>query len=118
MMDSTDSLLAILVPFSCIAVACLMVAVTGWQNRRADAIIDDWARQNGYKVLSMERSWLAGPFFWRKSRGQVVYRLQVEDVSGRRSTAWARCGHWFMGLWSDEITVEWEDKQESRRSSI
>ena len=102
-----------------LVIGFLFILSIAWQNQRSEAIIEKWAMENKYKILSKEHAWLwAGPFFWKRSRAQTVYRLQVENESGRVSNAWALCGHWFSGLMSDEIAVEWDTSQENQRSSV
>jgi hypothetical protein len=33
----------------------------------------------------------------------------VRDKAGHVRSGWVRCGGWFAGLFSDKITVRWED---------
>ena len=94
-----------------IAIAMLVILSFVWQVRRSRSRLDQWAAQNGFRIIeSSYRNLVRGPFFWTTSKGQTVYRVTVEDASGRQRSGWVRCGGWFLGLWSDQVTVRWDDE--------
>lgn len=77
---------------------------------RSRTILEDWARDNHYELLSARFCWLwRGPFFLRSVQGQSVYHIRVSDANGRRRSGWVRCGGFFLGLFSDRADVYWDD---------
>ena len=91
----------------------LVIVSMRWERRRSAALIDRWAQAQGYQVLERQsRLFDRGPFFWRTSKGQTVYYITLRDEQGQVRQAWLRCGNWFLGLWSDEVAVEWEQPQQ------
>ncbi len=95
-------------------VAVLAVAVSFlillWDLRRSRAILDKWAANEGFNIVSAERRWvLTGPFWWRTGRGQRVFYVTVRDAKGHVRRAYVRVGGWLLGLFSDVADVEWQD---------
>ena len=92
----------------------VLVAFAGyafyWQRSRAGAILLEWATQNGYRILSSEFRYLRkGPFFWTSSKGQAVFYVSVRDRENRIRSGFVCCGGWWIGLWSDQAKVKWDD---------
>ena len=72
-------------------------------------MLDEWAARNGLQILERDyRALCQGPFVWRCSRGQAVYRVKVRDAEGQVRTGWVRCGGWELGLLSDQVEVSWD----------
>jgi hypothetical protein len=91
-------------------VIALGLLATYWHFARAKAMLQRWTQQNGFHVVDRHYCFLfKGPFFWTTSRGQVVYRVTVEDSAGKRRSGWVRCGSWFFGVLSDRVEVRWDD---------
>src|SRR5262249_23281024 len=66
-----------------------------WHYGRSNSILHQWAERNGYRILHQEyRHFFKGPYFWRSSKNQTVYHVQVEDRLGNRRSAYVRCGGW------------------------
>jgi hypothetical protein len=81
-----------------------------WHFSRSNSVLDQWAEDNGFELLSSEyRHFMRGPFFWTTSKGQTVYHVKVRTSSGEVKTGWVRCGGFFLGLLSDAAEVRWED---------
>lgn len=77
---------------------------------RVDARTRQWADEHGYDVVYRAyRSLWQGPFFWRSTDAQAVQYLTVRDRAGRERSGYIRTGHWFFGLHSADMDVEWED---------
>ena len=98
----------------CLVVAFVVLAILSiaWTSSRSHSLIDQWAAENGYRVVSAEQRWLQrGPFFWTTSKGQTVYRVTIEDVAGRQRSGYVRCGSWMGGLLSDKVQVRWDDER-------
>lgn len=76
---------------------------------RARRALKRWAAAYGCRIL--ERRWRPlrrGPFFLRAGRGQVVYRIVAEDATGHVRSGYARCGGFFLGLRSSDVSVRWD----------
>ena len=85
------------------------VASIAWSYSRADDLLHRWVSSNGYQLLHKEqRSLRTGPYFWRHSRGQLVYYVTITDHTGGRRSAYVRLGSWWAGLWSEDIDVIWD----------
>jgi hypothetical protein len=98
----------LVVVFAVIVVLGVLIII--WHFGRSDALLQQWAQRNGYRLLDHRYCWVfKGPFFWTTSKGQTVYRVTVEDEQGRRRSGWVRCGGWFMGLISDKVEARWDD---------
>jgi hypothetical protein len=83
-----------------------------WTFSRSGSMLQRWAEENGYTLISSEYRWLArGPYWWRTNKGQTVYRIEVRDANGNHRSGWARCGGWFFGLLSDVVDVKWDDQR-------
>mgnify|MGYP001367836181 CR=1 FL=1 len=81
-----------------------------WHFSRSNTVLEQWAEDNGFELLSSECChFMRGPFFWTTSKGQTVYYVKVRTSSGHERTGWVRCGGFFLGLWSDAAEVRWED---------
>lgn len=94
-----------------VVVALLAVLSLAWSFSRANEIRARWAAQHGFEILSATYCWFwRGPFWWRSTDGQFVFRIVVRDRDGRQRSGWLRCGSWFLGLLSREATVVWEDE--------
>jgi hypothetical protein len=76
---------------------------------RARSILEQWAETNGYEILSSEHRFLGGPFWWRKSKGQEVYYVKIRTSDGRLKLGWVRCGGWFLGIFTNDAGVEWDE---------
>ena len=91
--------------------AVLAVVLIVWHFSRSRGLLEQWAAQNGYRLLSSEYRWMArGPFFWSTGKGQTVYRVRVQDRSGQVRDGWVKCGGFFLGLLSDAVKVRWDDE--------
>ena len=98
-----------LVVFIAIAIFVLGVFIINWQFKKSRLLIDKWAARNGYRILNRRfQLFWRGPFWWRSSKGQLVYRVTIQDAAGNIRRAWIRCGGFFVGLLSDQVTVEWD----------
>lgn len=97
-----------------IAAPALIIAVAigsvFWAQSRGQSMLETWAHQNGYELLSREECWFfRGPFFWTSSKGQKVYKVTVSEAEGRVRHGYVRCGSFWLGLWSDNVDVRWDD---------
>jgi hypothetical protein len=91
-------------------VITLVILAWVWHFSRSRSILQKWADDNGYQLLQAEYRWFRkGPFFWATSQDQVVYYVIVPDQLGRERRGWVRCGSWFLGMFSNQADVRWED---------
>ena len=79
--------------------------------KRARRILEAWAAQNDYQILSSEVRWLRkGPFLtWRTSRNQIVYYITVRTFDGTIKNGWVRCGSFWLGTFQNKAEVRWDD---------
>lgn len=85
------------------------VAMLIFHFSRAKSILEQWAETNGYELLSSERRWFGGIFWWRKSKSQEVYYVTIRTPDGRIRKGWVRCGGWFLGILSNQADVQWDE---------
>lgn len=90
----------------------LFVGLVVWINvllyKRARQLVYGWAAQGGLQILEMEQRWFRrGPFFWRTSKGQVVFYVTVRDKAEKRY-AYVKCGGFWLGMFSERIEVSWD----------
>ena len=105
---NTDMHPAILVVaiFAFLAVAVLSLR---WFYSRSAQILDHWATDNRFVIVSRERRvFRRGPYAWTTGKGQDVYRITVEDMDGRTRSGYVRCGSLWSGLLSDKVVVTWD----------
>ena len=94
-----------------VVVVAIRILIIMWRFQRGRQILDQWAQGQGFQLVEANYRWVfQGPFFWGHSRGQSVYKIQAIAGAGNSRTGWARCGGWFMGLCSNEVTVVWDDR--------
>ena len=87
-----------------IVIAMLMLIFS-----RSRRILESWAEENDYQILSSEIRWLRrGPFFWTTSNGQVVYYVTARTSDGTVRKGWVRCGTWWLGVLRDKAEARWE----------
>ncbi|HKB39202.1 MAG TPA: hypothetical protein VKD72_22380 [Gemmataceae bacterium] len=87
----------------------ISVAAMVWRYQRADQMLRDWAGREGYQLLSASQCWFwRGPYWFRTTKSQMVYRVTVRDQYGEVRSGYARLGGWFLGMWSDEVDVTWD----------
>lgn len=93
------------------AIVFLAIIAMVWHFSRSRSLLENWAAENGYRLLSSQyRNFSRGPFFWTTSKGQTVYRVTVQDRDGGTRSGWVRCGSWWGGLLSDKVQVRWDDE--------
>jgi len=96
-------------PLLVIVILIVGVALTVLRFSRASSMLRDWAASNGYEIVNQEYCWFwPGPFLLRKSKGQMVYRIEVRDQHGNARSGYARLGGWFLGMLSDQVEVHWD----------
>jgi acetamidase/formamidase len=99
----------VLFSFMLFFAAALLTYFT-WSGRRAEALLQQWAVDHAYKIIERHRArFFQGPFFWTTAKGQVVFRVVVQDMRGQRRTGWVRCGSWLLGLLADKVEARWDD---------
>lgn len=86
------------------------IALTIWHFSRAKNVLEQWASQNGYTILSRQRkTFLRGPYFFTTSKGQEVYYITVQDAAGNSRSGYFKVGGFFMGMMSDNVDVTWDN---------
>jgi hypothetical protein len=101
-----DELFPAIVILAFIAFGVLLIV---WTFSRSRSVLDEWARANGFRILSSKFRWVRkGPFFWTSSKGQMVYYVTVMNSDGTRRSGYVRCGGFFLGLLTDKVEVRWD----------
>lgn len=65
--------------------------------------IDVWANNEGYKIVTVDRSW--NPFRFRTSSVQYQYSVVVQDSDRNNHYFTIVLGDWWFGLLKNSITV-------------
>lgn len=87
----------------------IVIGSLAWTHYRAMILLRNWATENGYQLLQHEARYLrTGPYFWRRSRNQLVYYVTVLDPQGWRRSAYLRLGNWFFGMLGNQVDVTWD----------
>lgn len=103
-----------LIPAGILAFVALILS---WTYSRSRRILDNWADENGYEILSSEFRWLfKGPFFWKSSKNQSVFRVTITDDSDEVRTGWVRCGSYWLGILVDQADAIWDESNEAADS--
>ena len=93
-----------------LGVLVLMVVIIAWRVSRSHGMLVRWAEENGYQIVHQEHRLLRrGPYFFRATDDQAVYYVVVTDRYGRERRGYVRLGGWFLGLFSDQVDVRWDD---------
>jgi len=101
----SDSAAVVLI--ACLGGFCVFVAF--WAPRRANAMLDAWAVNEGLRIV--ERRWcrlFTGPFAWR---GYMVFRITALWPDGLRKTGWVQCGHDLWGIFKSDVKVRWDEDE-------
>jgi len=105
--------------FAILAFGTILFLSMRWHFSRSSAILEKWANENGFEILEKSyRQFLRGPFFFRASKHQTVYRVTVRDKAGQVGTGWVACGSWWWGLCSDQATVRWDEAPQATASPM
>ena len=75
--------------------AALAFSMMVFHFSRARSILECWAEENGYEIVSSEHCFLGGPFWWKKYKSQEVYYLTIRIPEGQVRRGWVRCCRWF-----------------------
>ena len=83
-----------------------------WQVlKHADRLIGRWCDDNGLKLVSKEVDpWAGfrGPFALASPWYRPVYKVVVQDGSGKSRGATVSFGGWLFGVFSGEVRVVWD----------
>jgi hypothetical protein len=95
----------------CIIVPLIGVAIVTFifQRTQSTSRLDQWANEQGYKLLFVERrNMFRGGFSWTTSNCQEVFRITVRDQTGQERSGYVRVGGHMLGQLSDRIDVKWD----------
>ena len=85
----------------------LFAKVERWRTR---SMLDRWAKENGYRIVSSKvRRFALHPFFLTTSSAQSILRIHAVDRRGQLRSGWARCGHFVAGLLTDDVSIRWDE---------
>lgn len=100
------------VPFWPLALA-VIIAYYVWELRRSRTLLGRWAENKDLEIISSRRRWVfKGPFFWKSTSGQVVFRVRVRDLHGHEQTGWVLCGNYVTGMVTAQTSGIWDEGDE------
>jgi hypothetical protein len=75
-------------------------------------LMDEWASENGLRIIHQERRILKHPWILLPIRNQQIYYVTVEYRDGRPffRHAWIRCGGWYWHLDSAKLEFTWDER--------
>jgi len=81
-----------------------------WQQHRGEETLRAWAAREGLRLLESEpaNSPGTGPMNRNAADKRIVYRIKVEDQTGRIRRGLVRVGQPGVGALSDSLSVEWD----------
>lgn len=89
-----------------VLLAVLALIARSLQVSAAKAILNRWAKMNGYEIISRElRILRVGPF-WLTTRQQEVYYVTIRTPEGQIRRGWVRCGG---PLFGNGAAVRWDE---------
>lgn len=68
----------------------IIVAIDVLFMHQSEAYIDSWAKDNKYKIVTVEKPWFATGPFWTKDDSQTIYRVTVKDYMEKEYVVWFR----------------------------
>jgi len=88
----------------------LAVAYYAWELWRSRKLLLQWAKRQGVAIIRSRRRWVfKGPFFWKSTSGQMVFRVEVRDPHGRERIGWVLCGNYVTGMTTGETSEIWDE---------
>jgi len=79
-------------------------------SSKIDSLINNWAEENGYKIVSKQTKSLSmGPFSSSPKLGQRVFYVEVVDKAGNKKHAWIRCYTRWTEISPSNVEVKWDN---------
>lgn len=79
-------------------------------RQRQHQLVNLWMEEHGFELIECHRRlFWNGPFTFRTSKSQAVFRVKARDKSGVTQSGHVRVGGYFLGILSDQVTVVWDD---------
>lgn len=101
---------SLVVTLVAVLIIVLATAYVLWTLKRARDRLNQWAQANSYRIIESDRrSFFRGPYFWRASESQAVFRVTVQDNNGNTRRGWVRIGSYLFGLHSSQVGVTWDE---------
>jgi len=92
-----------------ILVLTIVVSVMVLMFLRARQILETWAEDNGYEILSSDLRFLSrGPYSWTLLGKQWVFHVTVRDHERIVRTGFVKCGSFWWGIWVNRAEAEWD----------
>jgi hypothetical protein len=97
-------------------VVCILIIQTliirwrDWRIKRSQRLINRWAETHQLRIVGKaSRSAFRAPLFGRSASGQTVHHITVVDQAGQQRSGSIRCGGRWLGLYSDQVDVRWDE---------
>jgi len=92
------------------------IGIAVWFFFRSCRIIVHWAKTNGFRIMSIKIPLNPGPLWchtaWPKY--QMIYYATILTPYNELKSAWVLCGNSWLGVFSNHVVIEWDDKPDSR----
>jgi hypothetical protein len=87
----------------------ILVSVLVLMFLRARQILETWAEENGYEILSSDLRLLSrGPYSWTLFGKQWVFHVTVRDSERTVRTGFVKCGSFWWGIWVNRAEAKWD----------
>ncbi len=88
-----------------IIVLVINAIITIMVHQKCLSIVEQWAIENGLKLIELKKNYFSALNIFSKRRW---YDIVVEDDDGNIKRGTAYLGGVFMGMWGNDIEVEWK----------
>ena len=87
----------------------VVVSVLFLMFLRARQILETWAEEKGYEILSSDLRFLSrGPYTWTLFGKQWVFHVVVRDHERTVRTGFVKCGSFWWGIWINRAEAKWD----------
>lgn len=91
--------------------ALVIFVLVTWTDLRVSNLLQAWAHQKGYILVSKQRRRFARtPFGISADRFREVFRVTVQDRHGKKRQGWVRFGVWWFEMRPDKVEARWDDE--------
>ena len=90
----------------CLSLIAVVIFLT---YSRARSILQTWADENGYEILSSNPRFLGrGPYKYTLMGKQWVFHVTVRATDGTTKTGYVKCGSFLWGVMVNRAEASWD----------
>jgi hypothetical protein len=115
-----DAIAIVLILAATLLTVAVLVARIFFSHMICWPVLEAWAVREGVEIENDEVDMLfpdRGPFLFRALNAQRVYRLRVIQ-RGEARIAYARCGHWLLGLLKPTLSIRWKEEPNQTPATV